>query len=131
MYLFTFCNISNTTHLFLFLSALRYLESTHRPSHNIGTLAYTHGGTHNTCTFSLHPDRPTMTVLSFYRNGPTTLATFIYAQTVSRYWSLPSAHSWSTTPLSANCRSNVSAPKVTFQAPLHFCALFFRVVMVF
>jgi len=78
------------THLFVFLSALRYLESTHRPSQNISTLAYIHGGAHNTCTFSLHTDRPTMTVLSFYRNGPTTLATFIYAQTVSRYWSLPS-----------------------------------------
>jgi len=63
------------THLFVFLSALRYLESTQRPSHNIGTLAYTHGGAHNTCTFSLHTDRPTMTALSFYRNGPTTLAT--------------------------------------------------------
>jgi len=53
------------THLFVFLSALRYLESTHRPSHNISTLAYTHGVAHNTCTFSLHTDRPTMTVLSF------------------------------------------------------------------
>ena len=73
------------TRLFVFLSALRYLESTHRPSHNIGTLAYTHGGTHNTCILNLHTDRPTITVLSFYKNGPTPLATFTYAQTVPRY----------------------------------------------
>jgi len=119
------------THLFVFLSTLRYLESTHRPSHNIGTLAYTHEGAHNTCTFSLHTDRPTMTVLSFYRNGPTTLATSIYAQTVPRYWSLPPTHSWSTIPLSADCRSKVFASKATFQATLLSCALCFCVVMVF
>jgi len=67
------------THLFVFLSALRYLESTH-----IGTLAYTHGGAHNTCTFSLH--RPFI-----LQERSHTLATSIYAQTVPRYWSLPSS----------------------------------------
>jgi len=114
------------THLFVFLSALRYLESTHRPSQNIGTVAYIHVGAYNTCTV---PSVYTQTIPQWRYfpstgNGPTTLAAFIYAQTVTRYWSLPSTHSWSTIPVSAHCLSNVFVPKVTFQATLLFCALF-------
>lgn len=113
------------THLFVFLSALRYLESTHRPSHNIGTLAYT------------------------YTEGPTIPVPSVYTQTAPQWRYFPStgrSHntgnvhlrtygtkilvrpvytSWSTIPVSAHCRSHVLAPKVIFQTALLFCALFF------
>ena len=54
------------THLFVFLSALRYLESTHRPSHNIGTLAYT------------------------YTEGPTIPVPSVYTQTAPQWRYFPS-----------------------------------------
>jgi hypothetical protein len=105
------------THLFLFLSALRYLETTHRPSNSIGTLrtrterptvpvpsVYTQT-VPQYCTFSLHTDGSTILYLqsthrrfhstctfNLHTDGSTVPVPSVYIQTVPQYLYLQSTH---------------------------------------